>query len=72
MGNGRDRVQGTPEDWLLDELADAADEEVEVELEDAMLSRRVARIYRRAHPDSMPRADYFRELLRLQAELIKL
>jgi polyphosphate kinase 2 len=72
MGNGRDRVQGTPEDWLLDELADAADEEVEVELEDAALSRRISEIYSRAHPDSLPRHVYFRELLRLQAELIKL
>lgn len=72
MGNGRDREQGTPEDWLLDELADAADEEVEIEMEDAVLSRRMAEAYRRAHPDSMPRADYFKALLRLQAELIKL
>jgi hypothetical protein len=62
MGNGRDRAQGTPEDWLLDELADAADEEVEVELEDAALSRRIAEIYSKAHPDSLPRAVYFREL----------
>jgi polyphosphate kinase 2 len=72
MGNGKDREEGTPEDWLLDELADAADEEVEVEMEDAVLSQRMAEIYRKAHPDSLPRATYFRELLRLQAELIKL
>ncbi len=72
MGNGLERQQGTPEDWLLDELADAADEEVEVEMEDAALSLHISRIYQHAHPDSMPRADYFRELLRLQAELIKL
>jgi polyphosphate kinase 2 len=72
MGNGLDRQQGTPEDWLLDELADAADEEVEAEMEDAILSRRIAQVYRKAHPDSLPRSVYFRELLRLQAELIKL
>lgn len=72
MSNGKDRVEGTPQDWLLDELADTADEEVEVEMEDAVLSERMAEVYRQAHPDSMPRADYFRELLRLQAELIKL
>jgi polyphosphate kinase 2 len=72
MGNGQDREQGTPQDWLLDELADAADEEVEMEMEDAALSRRIAEIYRKAHPDSLPRNVYFRELLRLQAELIKL
>jgi polyphosphate kinase len=72
MGNGKDREEGTPEDWLLDEIADAADEEVEVEMEDSILSERIAEIYRKAHPDSIPRATYFRELLRLQAELIKL
>lgn len=72
MGNGTDRREGTPEDWLLDELADAADEEVELEMEDAVLSQRLAEVYRRAHADSLPRAVYFRELLRLQAELIKL
>ena len=72
MSKGKDREEGTPVDWLMDELADAADEEVEVEMEDAILSDRIAAIYSKAHPDSMPRADYFRELLRLQAELIKL
>ncbi len=72
MGNGKDRIEGTPGDWLLDELADTADEEVEVEMEDAVLSERMSEIYRKAHPDSLPRATYFRELLRLQAELIKL
>jgi polyphosphate kinase 2 len=45
---------------------------VEVEMEDAALTGDLARVYREAHPDSMPRADYFRELLRLQGELIKL
>lgn len=53
MSNGLDRQQGTPEDWLLDELADTADEEVEVEMEDAALSLHISRIYQHAHPDSM-------------------
>ena len=56
MANGLDRPQGTPEDWLLDELADAADEEMEVELEDAVLSRRISEVNQRAHPESLPRA----------------
>lgn len=62
----------TPKDWLEAELQDTLDEDVEIEMEDAVLSQEIARIYRQTHPDQMPRADYFRELLRLQAELIKL
>ena len=60
------------QDWLEAELRDTLDEDYEIELEDAILSREIARIYRESHPDQMPRADYFRELLRLQSELIRL
>ncbi|MDT0684678.1 polyphosphate kinase 2 [Roseicyclus sp. F158] len=60
------------EDWLDAELKNALDEDYEIELEDAVLSLEIRRIYERAHPASLPRAEYFRELLRLQAELIKL
>ena len=59
-------------DWLEAELADTLDEEIEEELADAALSREIRRIYRRAHPPTIPRDVYYRELLRLQAELIKL
>ena len=59
-------------DWLEAELADTLDEDYEIELEDAVLSMKIREIYREAHPPSIPRADYFRNLLRLQAELIKL
>jgi polyphosphate kinase 2 len=59
-------------DWLEAELADTLDEDYELELEDAILSRKIAEIYRRAHPDTIPRSEYFPALLRLQAELIKL
>ena len=59
-------------DWLEAELADTLDEDYELELEDAILSRKIAEIYKRAHPEAIPRADYFPALLRLQAELIKL
>ena len=60
------------EDWLRAELADSIDEDFEIELEDAVLSRQLAEVYKRAHPDTIPRADYLQALLRLQAELIKL
>ncbi len=59
-------------DWLAAELADSLDETYEMELEDAILSREIHRIYRKAHPPSMSRADYLTQLLHLQAELIKL
>ncbi len=61
-----------PKDWLAAELQDTLDEDFELELEDAVLSQEIARIYRDTHPDEMPRPEYFRELLRLQSELIKL
>jgi len=60
------------EDWLESELRDALDEEVELEMEDAILSMKIREIYRKAHGPSIPRPQYFRDLLRLQAELIKL
>lgn len=60
------------QDWLETELQDTIDEDYEIELEDAVLSQEISRIYRASHPEQMPRPDYFRELLRLQSELIRL
>lgn len=60
------------QDWLEAELADTLDEEWEIELEDSILSREIKKIYMKEHPDMLDRSVYFRELLRLQAELIKL
>lgn len=59
------------QDWLEAELADALDEEWEIELEDSILSREIKKIYQKEHPDMLSRPVYFRELLRLQAELIQ-
>ncbi|MFC3629711.1 polyphosphate kinase 2 [Paracoccus angustae] len=61
-----------PKDWLEAELLETLDEDYEIELEDAALSEEIRRIYREKRPDEMDRKLYFRELLRLQAELIKL
>ncbi|PJE33397.1 Polyphosphate kinase 2 (PPK2) [Pseudooceanicola marinus] len=60
------------EDWLEAELRDELDEDYEIELEDAVLSMKIREIYHKAHGPSIPRPQYFRDLLRLQAELIKL
>lgn len=59
-------------DWLEAELADTLDEDYELEFEDAVLSREIARIYKRTHPDAIDRRAYFDALIRLQSELIKL
>jgi len=59
-------------DWLEAELADTLDEDYELELEDAQLSREIARIYDKAHPAGIDRGDYFRSLIHLQSELIRL
>jgi polyphosphate kinase 2 len=60
------------QDWLADELADVLDEDYELEIEDATLSREIARIYKDKHPDALDRRVYLSNLIRLQAELIKL
>ena len=57
-------------DWLEQELADVLDEDYELELEDATLSREIAKIYRSSHPDALDRRVYLRERVRLQSALI--
>ncbi len=59
-------------DWLEAELADALDEDYELELSEPALSMEIRKIYKAAHPPSIERVAYFRHLLALQAELIKL
>jgi len=68
----QDNTPADGSDWLAAELADSLDENYELELEDAVLSREIRKIYNRLHPPSIERADYLRELLHLQAELINL
>jgi len=59
-------------DWLEAELAETLDEDYELELSEPALSEEIRKIYRKAHPASIHRREYFRALLALQAELIKL
>lgn len=58
----------------LDMLAidEGLDEDFELDLEDALLPLQIAAAYREMHPNPLPRRVYFHELVRLQAELIKL
>jgi len=59
-------------DWLEAELADTLDEDYELELSEPALSLEIAKIYKTVHPTSIERHEYFRQLLTLQSELIKL
>jgi polyphosphate kinase 2 len=67
--SGDDRAQ---RDWLEAELADTLDEDYELELSEPAISVEIRKIYRKTHPPAMPRLEYFRALLALQAELIRL
>ncbi len=59
-------------DWLDAELQDTLDEDFEIEFAEPMLSMELRKIYRSQHPEMLDRKVYFSNLLRLQAELIKL
>ncbi|MCH2096385.1 MAG: polyphosphate kinase 2 [Rhodobacteraceae bacterium] len=59
-------------DWLEAELQDTLDEDFEIEFSEPMLSQEIRRIYNNKKPDRLDRKVYFRNLLRLQAEMIKL
>lgn len=61
-----------PMDWLEAELQDTFDEDIEIEFAEPMLSLEIRKIYKDAHPEMLDRKVYFRNLLRLQAELIKM
>ena len=59
-------------DWLQAELEQSFDEDQELEFDDTLLSKKVAEIYKREHGATINRREYFRHLLSLQRELIKL
>ena len=57
---------------LNDEMLEALDEELELELDDDRLDAAVEHITERQPKETIDRDTYFRELLRLQRELIRL
>jgi len=59
-------------DWLEAELADTLDEDYELEISEPALSLEIRKIYKKHHPQRLDRVVYLRELLALQAELIKM
>mgnify|MGYP000252355149 CR=1 FL=1 len=70
--NDTDQPEYDASDWLEAKLQDTLDEDYELELSEPALSLELRRIYQRKHPETLPREVYFRSLIGLQAELIKL
>jgi polyphosphate kinase len=54
------------------ELIDSFDEELEMEIDDDRLDKLLAEVGGRPVPDSIDRSVYFKELFKLQGELVKL
>jgi polyphosphate kinase 2 len=67
-----DKAAGERQNWLEAELDETLDETLEAELSEPMLSEELRGLYRKAHPNDLDRRVYLRNLIRLQAELIKL
>lgn len=59
-------------EWLKAELDDESDEDFELELSESVLSLELRKVYKKQHADTLDRRTYFTELIKLQAELIKL
>ena len=65
----RDSVEKS---WVDAELEDSFDEELEMEIDDERMSDELRDISHLKHISTMDRRTYFRELLKLQAELVRL
>ncbi len=66
--NSLDELQGR----IHDEIVDSVDEELEMEIDDERLARVLNDVSDNPEQESLDRTLYFRELLRLQRELVKL
>ena len=54
------------------EMLDAIDEELEMEIDDDRLAKLLTELAEHPQPETLDRRVYFKELLRLQGELVKL
>jgi polyphosphate kinase 2 len=59
-------------DWIRGELADSFDEELELELDDHRLAGMLDEMVEQPEQETIDRRAYFKELLLLQGELVKL
>src|SRR5215470_13621846 len=60
------------QDRIHDEMVETVDEELEMEIDDARLAGLLEHVIDSEPPDTIDRHTYFKELLRLQGELVKL
>ncbi|WP_417687827.1 polyphosphate kinase 2 [Roseibium sp.] len=58
--------------WVEAEWLDSLDEELEMEIDDQLISKELAFISHHKHKSELDRKEYFYSLLKLQAELVKL
>jgi polyphosphate kinase 2 (PPK2 family) len=70
--NAKKPDQRPVQERMHDELIETVDEELEMEIDDDRLSDLLDHTPERRPHDTMDRQSYFKELLRLQKELIKL
>ncbi|MEM7376208.1 MAG: polyphosphate kinase 2 [Pseudomonadota bacterium] len=59
-------------DWMESEFEESLDEMYEMEFAEPLLTEELRRLYKDAHPERLDRRVYYRNLLRLQGELINL
>ena len=59
-------------EWMELEFEETLDDLLEVEFNEPILSEEVRKLYQKQHPDSLDGRIYYPNLLRLQAEMIKL
>src|SRR5260370_15806696 len=59
-------------DRINGEMLDTIDEELEMEIDDDRLAKLLTEIAEHPQPETLDRRVYFKELLRLQRELVKL
>jgi polyphosphate kinase 2 len=69
---GKDAAKAKERTWVDAELEDSLDEELEMELDDERIAEKLRSITSRKHESAIERRVYFRELLRLQSELVNL
>ena len=68
----KERRDPPEKSWVEAELEDSFDEELEMEIDDERVSSELLAIGNLKHKSSIDRRAYFRELFRLQAELVKM
>src|SRR5262247_4549659 len=59
-------------DRINGEMLDTIDEELEMEIDDDRLAKLLTELAEHPHPETLDRRVYFKELFRLQGELVKL